>query len=403
MNNKFIRVPYVSTVYDDMEINAVVECLKSSTQMGANTKAFEEKISKIYGHKYGLATNSGSSSLFLAMETLNIPEGSEVITPALTFATTVGCIIKNNLIPVFIDSESSSKFIINVNLIEEMISDKTKAMVIPNLMGNMPDWSRIRNIADRHNLLILEDSADLIGVNYEQKLSGEYADITISSFYGAHMITCAGNGGILTTSNKKYYEKAKLLRSWGRSSSLFSESESIENRFNVYLDNIRYDAKFIFEELGYMLEPSEIGCAYGLEQLKKLDVFTKNRNKVTQKHNNFFLKYSDFFELPEMDKKANSIWFAYPLIVKEYSPFTRTDMQIFLEKRNIQTRVIFTGNILRQPGFKNIKKRVAKGGYPIADRVMTRGILLANHHGLTDDMISHLHESVDLFIQQYSR
>ena len=165
MSKNFIRVPYVSTVHDQNEIDAVVNALKTSTQMGHNTKKFEQEVASLYGHKYGVATNSGSSSLYLSMECFDLPEGSEVITPALTFATTVGCIVKNKLIPAFVDSESSDKFIINVNKIEEMITSKTKAMCIPNLMGNMPDWMLIKKIADKHNLLILEDSADLIGTN----------------------------------------------------------------------------------------------------------------------------------------------------------------------------------------------------------------------------------------------
>ena len=401
MSKNFIRVPYVSTVHDQKEIDAVINALKTSTQMGHNTQKFEKEVASLYGHKYGVATNSGSSSLYLSMECFDLPEGSEVITPALTFATTVGCIVKNKLIPAFVDSESSDKFIINVNKIEEMITSKTKAMCIPNLMGNMPDWMLIKNIAEKHNLLILEDSADLIGTNYNHKLSGEYSDITISSFYGAHMITCAGNGGIAVTSNKKYSEKLKLLRSWGRSSSIFDDSESIKNRFNVYLDNIQYDAKFIFEKVGYMLEPSEIGCAYGLEQLKKLETFTKRRDEVTKKHLDFFSKYNEFFELPKMNENANSSWFAFPLIVKENAPFTRTDLQIYLEERNIQTRVIFTGNIIRQPAFKGIEKKISNNGYPVADRVMSRGFLLGNHHGLTEEMINHVHDSVETFIKKY--
>ena len=401
MSKNFLRVPYVSTVHDQNEIDAVVNALKTSTQMGHNTQKFEQEVASLYGHKYGVATNSGTSSLYLSMECFDLPEGSEVITPALTFATTVGCIVKNKLIPAFVDSESSDKFIINVNKIEEMITSKTKAMCIPNLMGNMPDWMLIKNIAEKHNLLILEDSADLIGTNYNNKLSGEYSDITISSFYGAHMITCAGNGGIAVTSNKKYSEKLKLLRSWGRSSSIFDDSESIKNRFNVYLDNIQYDAKFIFEEVGYMLEPSEIGSAYGLEQLKKLETFTKRRDEVTKKHLDFFGKYNEFFELPKMNENANSSWFAFPLIVKENAPFTRTDLQIYLEERNIQTRVIFTGNIIRQPAFKGIEKKISNNGYPVADRVMSRGFLLGNHHGLTEEMINHVHDSVETFIKKY--
>ena len=324
-----------------------------------------------------------------------------MITPVLTFATTIGCIVKNNLIPVFIDSESCNRFIIDVEKIEEQITPKTKAMCIPDLMGNMPNWKKISDLAKKYNLLVLEDSADILGGEYDEKPTGYYSDISITSFYGMHMINCAGNGGMITTSNQKFYEKCMLLRSWGRSSSLFKDSESIENRFNVYLDNIRYDAKFIFEKVGYMMEPSELGSAFGLEQLKKLQSTLNKRDLVAKKHLNFFSKYKDWFHLPQMSDNCKSYWFAFPLIVKPKAPFDRTEMQIFLEKRNIQTRVIFTGNAIRQPAFKNIKKVVSKDGYPIADEIMKNGILLACHHGLSEEMLDHLYTSLEEFLQKF--
>ena len=399
--NKYTRIPYATTIHGKEEVDAVVKVLKTSTQMGKNTLQFEKKIANLFGHKYGVGTNSGSSSLLIAMEAFNLPKGSEVITPVLTFATTVGCIVKNNLVPVFVDSESSSKFVIDANKIERMITKKTKAMCIPNLMGNMPDWEKIKKISKKYNLLILEDSADVLGAKFNNKPTGKYADISITSFYGMHMINCAGNGGMITTSNKKFFEESKLLRSWGRSSSLFKESEKIENRFNVFLDNIRYDAKFIFEKVGYMLEPSELGSSFGLVQLKKLSKTLSIRKKAANRHIKFFKNYTKWFELPEMNSKCKSYWFAFPLIVRPKAPFNRTDLQIFLEKRNIQTRVIFTGNILRQPGFKKIKKRISPEGYPVADRVMKNGILLACHHGLTEKMFEHLYSSLTEFLKKY--
>ena len=399
--NKYTRIPYATTIHGKEEVDAVVKVLKTSTQMGKNTLQFEKKIANLFGHKYGVGTNSGSSSLLIAMEAFNLPKGSEVITPVLTFATTVGCIVKNNLVPVFVDSESSSKFVIDANKIERMITKKTKAMCIPNLMGNMPDWEKIKKISKKYNLLILEDSADVLGAKFNNKPTGKYADISITSFYGMHMINCAGNGGMITTSNKKFFEESKLLRSWGRSSSLFKESEKIENRFNVFLDNIRYDAKFIFEKVGYMLEPSELGSSFGLVQLKKLSKTLSIRKKAANRHIKFFKNYTKWFELPEMNSKCKSYWFAFPLIVRPKAPFNRTELQIFLEKRNIQTRVIFTGNILRQPGFKNIKKRISPEGYPVADRVMKNGILLACHHGLTEKMFEHLYSSLTEFLKKY--
>ena len=282
-----------------------------------------------------------------------------------------------------------------------MITKKTKAMCIPNLMGNMPDWNKIKKIAKKYNLLILEDSADVLGGKFNNKPTGNYSDISITSFYGMHMINCAGNGGMITTSNKIFFEESKLLRSWGRSSSLFKESEKIENRFNVFLDNIRYDAKFIFNKVGYMLEPAELGSAFGLIQLKKLSKTLNTRKKAAKNHIDFFKNYSHWFELPEMNNKCQSYWFAFPLIIKPEAPFNRTELQIFLEKRNIQTRVIFTGNILRQPGFKDIIKRVSSNGYPVADHVMKNGILLACHHGLTDQMFDHLYDSLLKFFKNY--
>ena len=401
--NQFPMVPYGMTVHENSEIEAVVDVLKTSTQMGPKTKEFENEIAELFGHKHGVGTNSGSSALHIAMECFNLPKGSEVITPALTFGTTIGCIVKNGHIPAFVDSESATKFVIDVNKIEEMITDKTKAMCIPNLIGNMPDWEEIKKIANKYNLLILDDSADILGGKYNGNPTGTYSDISITSFYGSHLINCAGNGGMLTTNNENYLKEARLLRSWGRRASAFKESENIENRFNVYLENVQYDAKFIFERIGYMLEPSEMGSAFGLVQLKKLKKFREKRVAFAKRYLNFLKKYTEWFELPEMSEKVDSCWLAFPIIVKESAPFSRTDLQIFLENRNIQTRVIFTGNALRQPAFKKIEKKISKSNYIIADKVMIGGLLIACHQGLTEEMINHIFESFDEFSKTINR
>ena len=161
-----------------------------------------------------------------------------------------------------------------------MISKKTKVICIPNLIGNIPNWIIINKIARKYNLLIIEDSADALGSKIRKKSTGLYSDISITSFYGSHIINCAGNGGMGCFNNIKYYNKAKLLRSWGRSSSLFKDSEKIDNRFNIKINNIDYDAKFIFTEIGYNFEPSEIGASYGLILLKKLSIFAKFMTSV---------------------------------------------------------------------------------------------------------------------------
>ncbi|MDC0641448.1 DegT/DnrJ/EryC1/StrS family aminotransferase [Candidatus Pelagibacter sp.] len=402
MKYKNLRVPYGLSVHGNQEIEAVTKVLKSSTQMGKNVSTFEKKIAKLFSKKYGLMVNSGSSALLLAMETLDIPEGSEVITPALTFSTTVGYIVRNKLIPVFVDVEEGT-YCINENKIKSLITKKTKAIVAPHLMGNIVNWEKLAPMLKKRGILIIEDSADTLGATYKNKSTGHYADISITSFYGSHIINCAGNGGMVCFNDKKQYIRAKLLRSWGRSSSLFDEkSEKIENRFNIKLDGIRYDKKFVFETIGHNLEPSELGAAFGLVQLKKLKTNLRKREINFNLHTKYLKKYSKYFILPKQLPKSRSGWLAYPITITEDAPFSRTDMQIFLEKKNIQTRVVFTGNILRQPGFKNIKAKRDKNGYPEADKVMKNGILIACHHGLTHKMISHIHNSIDEFLSKYN-
>ena len=400
MKNDFPRVPYGSTVHGEEEIESVIEVLRNSTQMGPKVELFEQKVASLFEKKYGLMTNSGSSALYLAMEVANMPRESEVITPALTFSTTVASLVKNGFIPSFVDVKRNS-YCIDVNKIEEKISKKTKGILAPDLLGNICEWDKIREIADKHDLLVFQDSADTLGASYKKKSTGNFSDLSITSFYGSHVINGAGNGGMLCTSEKTLYEKTKLLRSWGRSSSIFSDSESIENRFNVKLEGIRYDAKFVFDELGYQLEPSEISAAFALIQLEKLEHNISLRRKYFDKHMVFFREYEDLFDLPEKTEGSYSGWLAFPLIVKEGAPFNRTEFQIFLEERNIQTRVVFTGNILRQPGFKNINCIGKAEDFLVADEVMKGGVLLGCHHGLNNNQIAHLHEMVQTFIKNF--
>ena len=396
-----IKVSYAQTVYGKKEIDAVVKCLKESTQMGKYSSKFEKKISSLFDKKYGLYVNSGSSALYIGMEASNFPEGGEVITPALTFSTTIGCIVKSKLIPVFIDV-GYNDYCIDVEAIEKNITSKTVAIVAHNLMGNICNWEKISEVADKYNLKVIEDSADTIGGTLNGKLSGSYCDWTITSFYGSHIINCAGNGGMLCMNDEKMIYDAKLLRSWGRSSSIFDEkSEEIENRFNVEVDGIPYDAKFIFEKIGYNLEGSEIGAAFGLAQLEDLSENIKTRQKNFQRQTVFFNKYKNFIVTPEQTKNSESAWLAYPIIIKEEAPFSRRDFQIYLEKRNIQTRTVFSGNITRQPGFKNIEMKISLDGLNNADNVMKGGVLLACHHGLTEEMLAHMHEVCETFLKKY--
>lgn len=398
LQTDYIHVPYGRTVHGEEEIEAVVHVLRTSTQMGKHVRELEEKIAALYNKRYGIMVNSGSSALYLAADLLDYEKGAEIITPALTFSTTVAPQLKKGWVPAFVDVEEGT-YNIDANKVEEMITPKTKAMIIPNLIGNLPDWKVLREIADKHNLFVLEDSADTLGAEIGGASSGRYTDMSTTSFYGSHIINCAGNGGMLCVNTDAHYDRGRLLRSWGRSSSLFVESEKVENRFNVELEGIPYDAKFVFEEPGYNIEGSELGAAFGLVQLSKLgkniDARTANYTELRA----FFAQYEEYFILPKQLPDSRTGWLAMALTIRDSAPFIRRDLQIFLEKRNIQTRTVFTGNILRQPGFKHQPHKAAAGGYPEADKVMRGGMLLACHHGLNAEQIAHIKESVTEFIK----
>ena len=305
--------------------------------------------------------------------------------------------IKNKLIPVFTDIEPLT-YCIDINQIEELITEKTVAILAPNLLGNLCNWPEIRKIANKYNLKVIEDSADTLGGEINNESTGKFTDMSITSFYGSHIINCAGNGGALAINDENVLKKAKLLRSWGRSSSLFDESsESIENRFDVDLDGIEYDAKFVFEEIGYNLEGSEIGASFGLIQLKKLFENINQREKNFKVQTDFFAKHNNFFVNPKQSINHKTAWLAFPILIKENAPFTRKDFQIHLEKEKIQTRVVFTGNILRQPMMRNIEYKCINKELIHSDSVMKRGVLLPVHHGMTKTMFDKLHSTIENF------
>jgi CDP-6-deoxy-D-xylo-4-hexulose-3-dehydrase len=394
----YIKVPYGTTVHGEDEIDAVVNVLRTSTQMGKHVREMEERVAKLYNKKFGIMVNSGSSALYLAADLMNFEEGSEIITPALTFSTTVAPQVKKGWVPAFVDVEEGT-YNIDANKVEEMITPKTKAMIIPNLIGNLPSWKQLREIANKHKLFVLEDSADTLGAEIGSASSGRFTDMSTTSFYGSHIINCGGNGGMLCVNTEAFYDRGRLLRSWGRSSSLFVESEKIENRFNVEIEGIPYDAKFVFEEPGYNIEPSEMGAAFGIVQLNKLGQNIDARTSHYTRIRAFFEQYEEFFILPKQLPDSRTGWLAFAVTIRESAPFIRRDLQIFLEKRNIQTRTVFTGNILRQPGFKHCAHKSSAAGYPEADKVMRGGMLMACHHGLKNDQIEHMMESVTEFIK----
>ena len=394
------KIPYGKCVYGNEEINNVLKCLKKSTQMGNEVSTFEEKIAKLFGKNYGIMVNSGSSALTLAIKVLNLPKNSEIITPCLNFGTAISSIIFNGHKPIFVDVNKET-LQIDISLIEKKINKKTKALLIPNLIGNVPDWIKINKIAKKYKLKIIEDSADTLGGKIKNRPTGTYSDISITSFYGSHVISCAGNGGMLMLNSKSLYDKAKILRSWGRLSSTVKDSENIKNRLNISLSGIDYDRKFVFSELGYNFEPSEIGAAFGNVQLKKFKKFSKIRNINFNYHANFFKKFSDFFIIPKVLPTVSTNFLSYPIIMKENKKFSRKQLQVFMENSGVQTRPIFTGNLLRHPAFKFLNnKNNNVNSFPESDYIMKYGLLIGCHQGLDLKSLDKIHNIVKIFLNK---
>ena len=378
------KIFYAKASYGQDEINAVLKVLKNPLTLmdGKNVKNFEKQIAKIFGKKYALMVNSGSSANLLALQCLNLKKNSEVITPLLTFSTTVAPIYQLGLYPYFVDVELN-KYLVNIDEVEKAINSKTKALMIPNLLGNIPDWKKISAIAKKFNLKLIEDSADTLGYKINNTSTGKLSDIVTCSFYASHIVTGAGFGGVVCFNDRELYNKAKLLRGWGRSSAILQESESSKDRFNTKLKGIDYDAKYIFQDFGYNFIPSEISAAFGLEQLKKLKVNLYKRQYNFKFIKDFIKKYlNDYFFAPEELNNVKTGWLAFPLLIKNTAKINRKELQVFLEKNLIQTRTIFSGNILKQPMMSKKKYKVIKKNKYEADYIMKNGILIGCHNSL---------------------
>lgn len=405
--NEPLRVPYAAAVYGKEEKRAVAKVLENPLQLAAGyrVKAFEKAVAKLFGKKHGIMVNSGSSANLTAVEALDLPRGSEVITPALTFSTTVAPLLQKGLKPVFADVEEG-KYTFNIDELESLITKKTKALMVPLLIGSIPDMARLQRIARKHDLKIIEDSCDTLGGRFAGKPSGTYSDITTTSFYASHIITAAGSGGMVCINDPKLARRALVISNWGRESTLFGvyeESEAIKKRFAGTLDGEPYDAKFIFSEVGYNFQSTELNAAFGLEQLGRFPSFKKRRQSNFKTLQSYFKKYEHFFVLPETHPKADTAWLAFPLEIRQGAPFTRYELTRYLEEQNVQTRPVFTGNIFKQPGFaRTLRRAGARGGpFPVADRIMKKGFLIGCHHGLTSAHIARMKEVFDAFLSKY--
>ncbi len=396
-----MKIYYGKAVYGKNEIDAVNKVLKKNYLNlidGPHVKLLENKIAKLFGKKHALMVNSGSSANLLGLASFNFKPGSEIITTTLTFSTTVAPIYQLGLTPSFI-GVIENKFIADISQIEKCITKKTVAIMLPNLLGNIVEWKKVKFIAKKYKLKIIEDSADTIGYTINGSNTGKLSDVVTSSFYASHIITGAGFGGIVCFNNKDQYNRAKLLRGWGRSSTLFNEKEDILKRFNTKVDGIPYDGKYIFSETGYNFLPSEISAAFALEQLKKLKKNISTRIKNFKLLLNFFEKYADIFSLPKQNKGVKTGWLAFPLVIKN-KKIKRQKLQIFLENRGIQTRTIFTGNILRQPIMKNKKYFKHKKSEIVSNHIMEKGILIGCHHGLTKKNLEYIFKSFNFFLKK---
>ena len=390
MNKKIL---YAEADYSQEEIDAVIDVLKNNrlTLMGGDkVKELELKVARIYNKNFGLMVNSGSSANLLALLSLRLKEGSKVITPALTFSTTIFPIVQSNLVPLFVDVDEKT-LQVNVSRLKEISLDNVSAICIPNLIGNIANWEDIYNYAKENKLKVIEDSADTIGYKYKTSLSN-WSDISTTSFYASHIITGAGFGGMVSYSNSNDYEYGLTLRGWGRRSCLYGDTEDYERRFSSNIDEISYDDKYIFDEIGYNFLPSEISAAFALVQLDKLDIKIKKRSINFNYLQNIFSSSSNFY-VPKTYRNVETGWLAFPLIFKNKLAKKRNDIQIFLEKAGIQTRTIFTGNIMRQPVSKKFKWE-KYGTFEVSDMVMESGILLGIHNRQSQKNLDYIAEKI---------
>jgi CDP-6-deoxy-D-xylo-4-hexulose-3-dehydrase len=358
MAKKIWYAPNKKEAYGDAEIKAVVDCLNDGwlAGFGPRTIEFENRVSELFGKKHGLFVNSGSSAILLGLNALNLEPGTEVITPACTFSTTLAPIIQCGLKPVFCDVEIGT-YVPTPDQICEKITEKTKVIMIPNLIGSKPDWAEIRK---RTNLILFEDSADTVTCTPE-------TDIAITSFYSSHLITACGSGGMVMFNDEKLLKRATMFRDWGR---IGDNSEDVKTRFEYSIDGIPYDYKFLYGAVGYNMKSSEVNAAFGLVQVSRIEEIREKRRSIFNRYLENLKDLQDKLVLPI--NTFNSDWLAIPFMAKN-----RLELLTFLEENNIQTRVCFAGNVTRHPVYREYLE-----AFPNADRIMAEGFLLGAHHGM---------------------
>lgn len=402
------KVRYSGRVFDETEIQYLVDSsLDFWLTAGRYANDFEEKFSKYHGAKYCALTNSGSSANLLAISALTsyklgerrLKPNDEVITVAAGFPTTVAPIIQNNLIPVFVDIDINT-LNIDVKKIEDAITNKTKAIFIAHTLGNPFDLDEILKIKEKYNLWLIEDVCDALGAKWDNKLVGTFGDISTYSFYPAHHITM-GEGGALITSNTQLYRNIKSFRDWGRDCWCEpGHNNTCGKRFSMQMGKLPfgYDHKFIYSHLGYNLKITDMQAAIGVAQLKKLDNFITKRNENFAKYFSFFKNYEKYFILPQSYRQSTPSWFGFPLTVRSSAPFTRKDIVTYLDNNKIDTRMLFAGNIIKQPAFDNVDYRIS-GKSENTDKSMNDTFWFGVYPGLTDEEIKYIFKITNKFLR----
>jgi CDP-6-deoxy-D-xylo-4-hexulose-3-dehydrase len=367
--------------YGEEEIKAVEQCLRDGWLAGFGPRSieFEEKIAKEFGKKYGVFVNSGSSACLLAIAALNLPKGSKIITPALTFSTTLAPIIQLGYIPIFIDSDLTS-YVPTVEDILDKVTPEVKAIMVPNLIGNKPDWSLLKaglELMDRTDIIIIEDSADTVTYTKD-------SDVSTTSFYASHVITAGGMGGMVMFNDEKYVKRALMFRDWGR---IGDNSENMDERFAHDVDGLPYDYKFLYGVLGYNMKCSEMSAAFGLVQLERFQTFKQKRRDNIER---YLENLKDVKELILPDDSIKPNWLAIPLQTER-----RLELLNYLEDNNIQTRVTFAGNVTRHPIYREYLQE-----FKNADTVMKNGFLLGAHHGMDLDDVDYVCDKIKEFFAQ---
>ena len=364
--------------YGEEEIQAVVNCLRDGwiAGFGPKTVEFEEKISKFFGKKHGVFVNSGSSACLLSLACLQLSKGTKVITPSCTFSTTLAPIIQLGLTPAFCDVGLTT-YVPHVSEIISLIDDDVKVIMLPNLIGNKPDWKLLKDCLieiGREDIVLIEDSADTVTQTLE-------SDISTTSFYASHVITAGGSGGMVMFNDENLKNICLQYRDWGR---MGDNSEIMSDRFNHSVDGIPYDHKFLYSVLGYNFKSSEMNAAFGLVQLEKFKKFEIIRRNNIER---YITNLKDVSEIILPDDTIKPNWLAIPLQT-EY----RYDLLHFLEENHIQTRVTFAGNVTRHPAYREYLEP-----FKNADTIMKNGFLLGAHHGMSIDDVDYVTDKIKEF------